>query len=203
MKRILTVLIVITLLSTGVIFAANVNGIYKGFPVANVTLNGTKITSDVPAIIFDSRTLLPVRAVTEAVNSVVQWDQRTQTAIIIKPAINMIFVGNVAEAEEGLTLTGAGSYFNTVGTERWENLYVEIGPMDSKTYEYRVVVYDPKGNVVGSSAVESQVIDKRGLIAYIPVENMTYSIPGNYKFKFQIKFDGQFQSVGETVAVVE
>ncbi|MDD3168861.1 MAG: stalk domain-containing protein [Eubacteriales bacterium] len=203
MRRIITILFVIAILSTGVIFAANVNGLYKGFPIANVNLNGIKITSDVPAILFDSRTLLPVRSVTEAMNSVVQWDQKTQTATIIKPSINMIFVGDVIEEKEGLTIKGAGSYFNTTGSDRWENLYVEIGPMERRAYEYRIAVYDPKGGVVGTSAVETQMIDKRGLIAYIPVENMTYSLPGQYKFKFQIKYDREFQSVGETVAVVE
>lgn len=203
MRRVLTILLVIAILSTGVIFAANVNGLYKGFPIANVKLNGVKINSDVPAILFDSRTLLPVRAVTEAVNSVVQWDQKTQTATIIKPSINMIFAGDVVEEENGLTIRDAGSYFNTLGSGRWENLYVEIGPMESKTYEYRVAVYDPKGSLIGTSAVEKHVIDKRGLVVYLPIDNMTYSIPGQYKFKFQIKYDGEFQSIGETVAVVE
>lgn len=203
MKRVIMILAAIAILSTGAIFAANVNGNYKGFPIANVNINGVKITSDVPAILFDSRTLLPVRAVTEAMNSVVQWDQRTQTAIIMKPSINMIFIGDLIEEEDGLTIKGAGSYFNTIGKDRWENLYVEIGPMEKRTYEYRIVVYDPASKVVGTSAVESQVIDQQGLIVYLPVENMTYSLPGNYKFKFQIKYDGKFESVGETIAVVE
>ena len=83
------------------------------------------------------------------------------TAKIIKPTVNMIFAGDVTEESKGhLTITDAGSYFNAVGTGRWENLYIEIGPMDSRTYDYRVVVYDPKGNVVGTSDVQSEPIDK-------------------------------------------
>lgn len=204
MKRIIMLITILAVLSTGVVFAAvNVNGTYKGFPIVNVTLNGSKVSADVPGINFDSRTLLPVRAVTEAMNGVIQWDQKTATAKIIKPTINMIFVGDVVEEEEGLTIIGAGSYFNTIGPDRWENLYVEIGPMESRTYEYRVVVYDPKGNVVGTSAVQSEVINQEGLIAFLPVDNMTYSYAGNYKFKFQIKYDGNFATVGETIAVVK
>ena len=75
--------------------------------------------------------------------------------------------------------------------------------MEKRTYDYRIAVYNPAGKVVGTSAVESKVIDRKGLIVYLPVENMTYSLPGNYTFKFQIKYDGNFESVGETVAVVE
>lgn len=205
MKRIITIISIAAILSTGVVFAAaGVNGNYKGFPIVNVTLNGAKVNSDVPGINFDSRTLLPVRAVAEAMNSVIQWDQKTATAKIIKPTINMIFAGDITQEGGGrITITDAGSYFNTVGTDRWENLYIEIGPMESRTYDYRVIVYDPKGSVVGTSAVQSEAIDKEGLIAFIPVENMTYRYPGNYQFKFQIKYDGTFQTVGETVAVVE
>jgi hypothetical protein len=205
MKRIITIISIAAILSTGVVFAAaSVSGNYKGFPIVNVTLNGIKINSDVPGINFDSRTLLPVRAIAEAMNSVIQWDQKTATAKIIKPTINMIFAGDITQESGGhITIKDAGSYFNTVGMDRWENLYVEIGPMESKTYDYRVIVYDPKGNVVGTSAVQSEAIDKDGLIAFIPVENMAYNYPGNYKFKFQIKYDGTFQTVGETVAVVE
>jgi hypothetical protein len=204
MKRIISVIAAVAVISTGVVFAANINGNYKGFPIANVTLNGQKVSSDVPGIIFDSRTLLPVRAVAEALHSVIQWDQNSMTAKIIKPTVNMIFAGNVTQESAGhLTITDAGSYFNTVGTGRWESLYVEIGPMESATYDYRIVVYDSKGNIVGTSDVRSERIGSSGLIAYIPVENMTYSNPGNYKFDFQIKYSGQFETVGETVAVVK
>lgn len=205
MKRIITIISIAVILSAGVVFSASsVNGNYKGFPIVNVTLNGTKINSDVPGINVDSRTLLPVRVVAEAMNSVVQWDQKTATAEIIKPTVNMIFAGDITQESGGhITIKDAGSYFNTVGTDRWENLYVEIGPMEGKTYDYRVIVYDPKGNVVGTSEVQSENIDKGGLIVFIPVENMAYKYPGEYKFKFQIKYDETFQTVGETVAAVE
>lgn len=205
MKRIITIISIAAILSTGIVFAAaSVSGNYKGLPIVNVTLNGTKVNSDVPGINFDSRTLLPVRAVAEAMNSVIQWDQKTATAKIIKPTVNMIFTGDITNESGGhITIKDAGSYFNTVGTDRWENLYVEISPMESNTYDYRVIVNDPKGNVVGTSAVQSETIGKDGLIAFIPVENMTYKYTGNYRFKFQIKYDGTFQTVGETVAVVE
>lgn len=204
MKRIVTIISIAAILSTGAVFAAaSVNGNYNGLPIVNVTLNGTKISSDVPGINLNSRTLLPVRAIAEAMNSVIQWDQKTATAKITKPSINMIFAGEITEESGHITIKDAGSYFNTVGKERWENLYVEVGPMESSTYDYRVIVHDPKGNVVGTSEVQSEAIDTEGLIAFIPVENMTYIYPGNYKFKFQVKYDGTFQTVGETIAVVK
>ena len=46
-----------------------------------VIVNGSKIESDVPATIIDGRTMLPVRAIFEALGMVVSWDGETQTAL--------------------------------------------------------------------------------------------------------------------------
>ena len=48
-----------------------------GTPV--VYLNGQKLSFDVPPVIENDRTLVPLRAIFEAVGANVQWDQSTQT----------------------------------------------------------------------------------------------------------------------------
>jgi hypothetical protein len=53
---------------------------YKGYRIVNLVLNGKPLTSDVPAIIMDGRTLLPVRALSEALGTDVTWDGETYTA---------------------------------------------------------------------------------------------------------------------------
>ncbi len=45
-----------------------------------VIVNGNKVESDVPATIVDGRTLLPVRAIFEALGMVVSWNSETRTA---------------------------------------------------------------------------------------------------------------------------
>lgn len=45
-------------------------------------VNGTPISLDTPACIINERTLVPVRAVSEALNTIVNWDADTQTVII-------------------------------------------------------------------------------------------------------------------------
>lgn len=47
-------------------------------------VNETPIELDVPAVIVDSRTIVPVRAVAEGMNSVVNWDGNTRTVTIEK-----------------------------------------------------------------------------------------------------------------------
>ena len=46
------------------------------------TYNGTQITPDVPQQIIDGRFMLPLRAVGEALNAKVDWDNETKTAAI-------------------------------------------------------------------------------------------------------------------------
>lgn len=46
------------------------------------TCNGTQITPDIPQQIIDGRFMLPLRAVGEAINADVDWDNETKTAAI-------------------------------------------------------------------------------------------------------------------------
>lgn len=55
---------------------------YKGYAVVNVEVNGVSIVSDVPAINFDGRTMLPVRAIAEALGADVRWVAETQTVVL-------------------------------------------------------------------------------------------------------------------------
>lgn len=55
---------------------------YAGLPVVNVQINGQPLTSDVPGVVLDGRTLLPVRAVAEAIGADVQWDPATSTVLL-------------------------------------------------------------------------------------------------------------------------
>lgn len=51
-------------------------------PIALV-LDGQKLTMDVPPMIVQGRTLVPVRAIMEALGARVEWDQETRTATVL------------------------------------------------------------------------------------------------------------------------
>ena len=69
MKKILGIILAVMMLAT-VAFASNIT----------VTLNGTAIDfADQPATIVDGRTLVPLRAIFEALGASVEWDQATKT----------------------------------------------------------------------------------------------------------------------------
>lgn len=48
----------------------------------NVEINGQALESDVPPLIYDSRTLVPIRFVAEHLNAEVEWNQENQEATI-------------------------------------------------------------------------------------------------------------------------
>jgi len=55
-----------------------------------VLVNGTAVTFDQPPIIEDGRTLVPLRAIFEALGATVEWDQSTQTVTAVKGDITII-----------------------------------------------------------------------------------------------------------------
>lgn len=60
-----------------------------------VYLNGELLVFDQEPIIIDGRTLVPVRTIAEALGSFVDWDEKTQTAIIQRGLETVVFqIGN-------------------------------------------------------------------------------------------------------------
>ena len=83
MKKIILVIFSFFLIS-GVVSASSINGEYNGNPIVKVYVNGSEIRPEVPAHIVDGTTMLPMRAVAEALGADVEWDQSTYAAQIIK-----------------------------------------------------------------------------------------------------------------------
>lgn len=80
MRRLAAVAVVLAFLAGAGTAYATIHGTYQGYPVVKVLVNGKELQPDVPAIIMDGRTLLPVRAVAEALGAKVEWDSQTYTA---------------------------------------------------------------------------------------------------------------------------
>jgi branched-chain amino acid transport system substrate-binding protein len=53
---------------------ANSSDTYRGYPAVKVIVNGDELKNDIPAIVLDGRTLVPLRSVYEALGANVQWD---------------------------------------------------------------------------------------------------------------------------------
>ncbi|SEF44885.1 copper amine oxidase N-terminal domain-containing protein [Paenibacillus sp. UNC499MF] len=82
MKKKIIMLVAAFSVFAGVVSASSINGVYKGNAIVKVTVNGSDVNSEVPGINLDGTTMLPVRAVSEALGAEVKWDQNTYTAEI-------------------------------------------------------------------------------------------------------------------------
>lgn len=74
------------------------------------TKNGEKIDLDVPALETDGRTLVPARAIAEALDCIVDWDDKTQTAIISTPEPEPVKLPDSINADPCNNLSSSG-YF--------------------------------------------------------------------------------------------
>jgi hypothetical protein len=74
--------------------AGTVSGKYDGLPEIGVTVNGQALNGDVPPVILNGRTLVPVRMVAEALGCTV----------------------NYSNGEVTITAPGAGSTINYMGS---------------------------------------------------------------------------------------
>jgi len=77
---------------------------YTGYHIS-VTANGEEIYFDVPPVIVDGRTLVPVRAVFEFLGFYVEWDEVFQTVILARNSEIRIVIGEYAFTANGETFT--------------------------------------------------------------------------------------------------
>lgn len=90
MKKLPIALLVVflCLLFAGVGWAAG--EMYNGYPVVNLVVNGNAVETDVPPVIMDGRTMVPVRFVAENLGAAVGWWNNTVniTTSMPWPALN-------------------------------------------------------------------------------------------------------------------
>ena len=66
-----------------------------------VTVNGTKVKFDVPPVMKNNRTLVPLRAIFEAMDANLQWDEKNQSIMAIKNEkfINLVVNSDAAQID--------------------------------------------------------------------------------------------------------
>lgn len=64
------------------------NGAYEGFPIVRLVVDGKVLTPPVPAVNLYGSTLVPIRAVFEALGETVEWDGEHGSAYVMSYAQN-------------------------------------------------------------------------------------------------------------------
>lgn len=135
------------------------------------TKNGEKKDLDVPALEIDGRTLVPARAVAEALDCTVDWDNDTQTAYITMAETAAPVIGAVKaiDADPCEDLTTSGFYAGTnsrvtvVDEEGEHGKYIQVEATTDKkswTYVWAKMVLEPGKTYVIEADIKA--LDKNG-----------------------------------------
>lgn len=89
MRRHLTVLVAtlaaVLMFAAAAIAGSDPNGYYQGLPIVHLDVNGQTLVTDVPAVILNGRTMVPISYVASAAGGTSAWSQATMTASITMP----------------------------------------------------------------------------------------------------------------------
>ncbi|HOV25071.1 MAG TPA: copper amine oxidase N-terminal domain-containing protein [Pseudobacteroides sp.] len=201
MKRTIPFVMILFLLITVVVAAESTNK-YNGYNTVKVIVNNSELKTDVPAIIMDGRTLLPLRKVAEAVNSIVTWDAANRTASILKPQVNIIF----AETKDGSTVSGELSEIIPFWTANEKYLsHISIGGLPKGKHTLYCGIYssDKNGNINLSKPIDSKpeytvnsTSPNTPVWFAIAWDRATIKEAGIYSFVVQLKdSDGNFNPI--------
>ncbi|MDO5301895.1 MAG: copper amine oxidase N-terminal domain-containing protein [Tissierellia bacterium] len=70
-------------------------------PSITITLNGEKVPTDVPPILKNDRTLVPIRFISQALDHPVRWDQKSKTVYILGPNLVELTVNEKTMTVDG------------------------------------------------------------------------------------------------------
>ncbi len=65
--------VIILVFSMGTVFGSTF-GFFEGYPIVKIFVDGKEVVGDVPAVILEGRTMVPVRFVSEELGAKVEWD---------------------------------------------------------------------------------------------------------------------------------
>lgn len=202
-KKVIIAVLVMFVLSTGVVFAAAVNGEFNGFPIVNVKVNEKAVKADVPGIVMQGRTLLPVRAVAENVGALVSWDQSTMTASIIKPEAEMLFVDDIEVLDDGSWNLINPYTKREKGNKELIIIYYEISNINKGNLNLKVVGYDANGKSLGENTTVLTTEDEAGGVGYFTFEGMEIGAAGEYTFELQLMHEGKYQTIATKTLYVK
>ena len=105
--------------------------------------------SDVPPLIVDGNTVLPLRAMSDALQALVKWDNSNKTAYLYKPNVHMFFTTEVRK-DSAIVPFGVVEH----GKEADFIVFAQVDNLKTSINSVRVSVVSPSGKSVITPVVE-------------------------------------------------
>ncbi|MGG1514812.1 stalk domain-containing protein [Paenibacillus oryzisoli] len=184
-QRIFALMVVLFTLSTAVVVGSSIWGEYKGYSIARLVVNGnTKefADSDVPPLIIDGKTVLPLRAVTNSLQGLVTWDDASKTAYLYKPNVHMFFTTEVKKDSAivpfGVVERGKSADFI---------VFAQVDNLKTSINSVRVSVISPSGKSVITPVEKSITESKESFWLKVPLYGVSFDEYGTYVVSFEMQ----------------
>ncbi|WP_261305842.1 copper amine oxidase N-terminal domain-containing protein [Paenibacillus andongensis] len=187
-QRILALMLMFFVLSTAAVVASSIWGDFKGNNIARLIVNEETVEfgdTDVPPLIVDGKTVLPLRAVSEALQALVKWDNSNKTAYLYKPNVHMFFTTEVRK-DSAIVPFGVVER----GKEADFIVFAQVDNLKTNINSVRVSVVSPSGKSVITPVVKSISESKESFWLKVPLYGVSFNEAGTYVVKFAMKQDG-------------
>lgn len=202
-KRLVIILTCLLVLSTAIISFSN-NGEYEGFSIVNIIVNNKRVKSDIPAVIFFGKTMMPVREVSESLKTIAEWNSTTKTVNIIKPEIDMIIAKEIQENSDGSVSIANTLRMLQKGNDNSFKGLLQIEGLIKGKYTYRIVILNPSGEIHYNDG-ENQVVvteEEGSFIRTVSFNNIAFEAAGTYQLVFQMKQGEAYKTLYQRNLVV-
>lgn len=196
----------VLIMLAGTVLAGGVHGVYKGFNIVKLYVDGREIKSDVPAFILDGRSMIPARLLAEALGATVSFDQATYTVnvqskdsqplregfYVTDKDVGIMVVAPTLKKEAHGHIAGMGNKFlqvmvvvkNFSQTEHWispETFSIMVGDVK---YDHVSVTFSNTARLIPRTVKPGEYAT--GIIIYEVPENASYFlVPGQMLYGFQ------------------
>jgi hypothetical protein len=182
-KRLIILTLVFSMVFGATVYADSLWGTYNGFPKAKVFVNDSEVTfkeGEVPAIVIDGSTVLPIRKVAEKLQAIVEWDKDTMTANIYKPNVHM-FVSEDVKIDKNKQVSVIKSPFSVVEIGKTVQfvVVVQVDGLKAEVTGFKISIIKPDGG-----EYDSQIKLAEGTAP----TNLLPSIFGYTSLPFDLKF---------------
>jgi hypothetical protein len=191
-KRLIILTLVCSMVFGATVYADSLWGSYNGFPKAKVYVNDSEVTfkdGEVPAIVIDGITVLPIRKVAEKLQAIVQWDKDTMTAKIYKPNVHM-FVSEDVKVDKNKQVAVIKSPFSVVETGKTVQfvVVVQVDGLKADATGFKISVIDPSGVEFDNQEVPATTSFLPSIFGYTSLPfNLKFSQKGTYLVRFSFK----------------
>jgi len=207
-KVFISLLFISFLLLNSFAFAGNAHyGFFNGYEIVKMIVNGKDLVANsVPAILFEGKTMLPVRDVANSLLAATKWNEDTGSVELIKPNVHMLLTLNSLQAtKNGTSFTNIAAPFGRVklGEKVSFNVYGEVDKYNYSTITFRLDLISPGGKVFyGTERSADFDYTNNSFVFTDSFNNFYFDEYGNYLLQFKIKVNDKFYPVGEKTIVV-